>query len=103
MSEKFTPGPWEKEYSARRDEWEIYIDGDCIALASVYPNVPEYGANAALMAAAPDMYEALEKLINDLPDCTIDWARDGMGNTNANCIVNSRDNGKAALAKARGE
>ena len=53
--------------------------------------------------AAPDMFEALEKLINDLPDCTIDWARDGMGNTNANCIVNSRDSGKAALAKARGE
>ena len=103
MTEKFTPGPWTKMNAT--DVFEGYWNGrqvaDCMVDNDI--NYPQQKANAALIAAAPELYEALEKLINDLPDCTIDWARDGMGNTNANCIVNSRDKGKAALAKARGE
>ena len=109
MSEKFTPGPWEADFIDRDypsgdfGYWEVYCVPEDRALCDVHGALDRDAANAALIAAAPDLYEALEKLINDLPDCTIDWARDGMGNTNANCIVNSRDNGKAALAKARGE
>ena len=103
MNEKFTPGPWEKEYSARRDEWEIYIDGDCIALASVYPNVPEYAANAALIAAAPELYEALKfafPLFTHMPDCSQRITPDHACDCGYSEAISESG---AALAKAQGE
>ena len=43
------------------------------------------------------MREAAQALINNLPDCVIDWAREAISNTNAICIIEARDNLKAAL------
>lgn len=80
---KFTPGPWETHGS------HIYTpDGAIIAVihnpgskASDYPLV----ANRNLMAAAPDLLEALEAVISVADRKTVEF-----------------DKAHAALAKAKG-
>ncbi len=80
MTEKFTPGPWVKDYNgtighikstgvpernatptvARYDAFaELYTNG------RDWPSLPkaEEQANARLIAAAPDLYEALEAVL----------------------------------------
>ncbi|GEM_PF-3789187 len=46
-----------------------------------------------------DVAEKALSLARNLPDCTIDWARAGIGNSNANVIQHWRDELMAALAK----
>ena len=93
MNEKFTPGPWNTEYSYRKDWYEIYGDEGMIMIAAAFNCQHKLDrANAALIAAAPDMYEALENLleawdewgVSSFPDPFADMAR-------------------AALKKAKGE
>lgn len=64
MSEpKHTPGPWRQ----RDDPADWLIEGaDGALLAKAYTNVMAAGANAQLIAAAPELAEALETLL--------DWA-----------------------------
>jgi two-component SAPR family response regulator len=83
MNEKFTPAPWQvfrKESSVGCKEGqgiaELWRDGD------------ERKANAALIAAAPEMYEMLSKLSMQLTAI------------NAHKAVNDIEQ---LLAKARGE
>ena len=64
MTEKFTKGPWTARYDSQLQALiEIYNE-DRI-LVAVLPDrgtveaMPEIEANANLIAAAPDMYEAL--------------------------------------------
>ena len=97
MSEKFTKGPWKATYDSQlRAAIEIYNTEDRIMVA-VLPDrgtveaMPEIEANANLIAAAPDLYEALETTCEycigkEATDCPCEW-----------CIT-----GKA-LRKARGE
>lgn len=54
---KYTPGPWEVKFN----EWKNTIickEDNCIAEVSLYGDCSE--ANARLIAAAPEMYEALK-------------------------------------------
>lgn len=44
-----------------------------------------------------DLIEATTGLVSSLPDGLIDWARDGIGHTNANVIIHWRDKASAAL------
>ena len=60
-------------------------------------------ANACLIAHSLDVLKAASSLINQLPDCVIDWARDGIGHTQAACIIADRDTLRAVIAKAKGE
>ena len=62
--EKFTPGPWVAyPHLRRRNHTEISADNlPVISIASVYGVKNQKMANARLIAAAPDMYEALKKL-----------------------------------------
>lgn len=66
---KHTPGPWE-----RTGRLAVYGEGDFVAICSTryertadpaeYPwpsNIQESVANARLIAAAPEMYEMLER------------------------------------------
>jgi hypothetical protein len=80
---KFTPGPWEMG-----DDFQVQtVDKHGYEIAEMRIDVPEYEANARLIAAAPDLLEALENLENDsgsIPDHA--WQRV-----------------KAAIALARGE
>lgn len=92
MSDKMhTPGPW-KVAAASLDVWE---DGG-YTICEVYPpsaNSPEKVANARLIAAAPELLEALEMLMPQYPSR-------GM------CDEYDRamwENAEAAIAKATGK
>ena len=66
MSEKFTKGPWKATYDSQlRAAIEIYNTEDRIMVAALpdrgtIEEMSEIEANANLIAAAPDLYEALE-------------------------------------------
>jgi hypothetical protein len=70
MEAKFTPGPWHWQGQGRF--WEIYSGGTeltadgmicCINNPRETVTPEQRQANAALIAAAPDMYAALEKAL----------------------------------------
>jgi len=89
MSEKFTPGPW-----VRMNVTDVFTDGksgqqiaDCMPNIAV--SINELAANAALIAAAPELYEALE------------WAYRVHGEHGGPLGLGVAM--KAALEKARGE
>ena len=92
MSEGFTPGPWVVE---RAD------DAYCIANVGNLVIMPCAGkvkhdnaeADARLIAAAPDLLEALEMIVAEADSYT---ARTGKP------VYNWLDQARAAIAKARG-
>ena len=95
MNTKFTKGPWRAEQTIERDD--VFLD-ICAEDSSVVSDVGVNGAteeqrraNAALIASAPELYEALE---NALPYL---WSHKGQGARRAEEIA------EAALKKARGE
>lgn len=93
-----TPGPWmvTERNTGERSALLVSKD-DCMnfgAIAEVYPWNPggDPQANAHLIAAAPDLYEALHEILNYI------GGADGP-------LLDSyvMDRAEAALAKARGE
>lgn len=74
MTEKFTPGKWEieeHELSVKNCEmfgFRIKTDSKiiCAANSNELKNKPEMRANAALIAAAPEMYECICDALSDL-------------------------------------
>lgn len=82
---KATVGPWK----VRFNRWTADISGDGVGIAHIYDGVPrdKVKANAHMIAASPDLYEALCDMVSDresLSEATI-------------------ENARKALAKARGE
>lgn len=108
MSEtKFTPGPWGWVEQYRGGHaWlqsasEKFTIGNAIiddgsAYGEYPPRIAVNEANAHLIAAAPDLYEALERL---LPMAEDDCFQYGNSADEDEDIIFAR----AALAKARGE
>ena len=99
MSEKFTKGPWKATYDSQlQAAIEIYNTEDRVMVA-VLPDrgtieaMPEIEANANLIAAAPDMYDALECACDKY---CIGYAGDSLVKCE-DCVINK------ALRKARGE
>ena len=100
MSEpKFTKGPWKATYDSQlQAAIEIYNTEDRVMVA-VLPDrgtieaMPEIEANANLIAAAPDMYEALECACDKY---CIGYAGDSLVKCE-DCVI------LKALRKARGE
>ena len=88
-----TPGPW--SVSKRATLRVIAHDDNTIASTGCTDNLrDQWEANARLIAAAPDLLAALEKLYR--LHCGLDsWHEDAMSNTWASAI--------AAIAKAKGE
>lgn len=102
MSTQHTPGPWEivSDHKSPRIESD---HGEFVCVASVdaagfvglrFPNGGADGPDARLIAAAPDMYEALKAIIEDHDFCGDDW-----GDRRDAWIETAR----AALAKAEGK
>lgn len=60
---KFTPGPWRTERPDPDCNWLSVIIGDCKPIAEVTYDGLE-ASNAHLIAAAPELYQALEKAVN---------------------------------------
>ena len=91
MNEKFTPGPIQKEFN--NDAKWLLTDEDGYPIADVYGgDMITDEANANLFAAAPDMYEALDNLLEAWDEWGVSLFPDPFA-----------DMARAALAKARGE
>lgn len=102
MGHKFTPGPWEAERNS--SYWEVrphrkwnddhipYSIGDVCASEPGNPDGGLQEANARLIAAAPDLLEALEDMLEDFGLNYMDF--------DAYDAVTSK--AKAAIAKATG-
>lgn len=99
MSKKFTKGPWKAAYDPQlRALIQIYSTEAHLPVAvlpdrGTVESMPEIEANANLIAAAPDMYEALECACDKY---CIGYAGDSLVKCE-DCII------RTALRKARGE
>jgi len=98
-SNKWTPGPWKKQFEF--DYEPIYLVSEGNLIATVAPDnlqeaTEEFGevnlANARLIAAAPELYEALQGIL--------EIGKRDMSNPKYDGYFNTA---KEALAKARGE
>lgn len=78
MTPKFTPGPWgfsESELTAGR--FSIYHNGPLGYVGDNGLGTENARANARLIAAAPDLLDALRRLVHPMADDTdLDNARD---------------------------
>ena len=96
---KFTKGPWNRNiWTNGRRSIIKYTDASMTyarEVAEIWPthNEDEFLANQNLVAAAPEMYEALVEAIKELNDCAIAEHGEPYNNPRFNAI----------LAKARGE
>lgn len=95
----FTPGPWFADlHNERRDGGRFYVfitASGLVPVCAVTSGVEGYGrdegrANATLLAAAPDLYEALAGCIEHL-----EWSTPQGGQAHVDA--------QAALAKAQGK
>ncbi len=94
----FTKGQWLLDRDDRREEYMVYVPGTvigkrCIATVAFGYSEPadsEQHANAKLLAAAPELYEALNEL---LPHIKM------ISNEGWDAVATAR----AALAKVTGE
>ena len=111
MSEKFTPGPWKAMYDSQLQALIQIYSTEAHLPVAVLPDrgtveaMPEIEANAKLIAAAPDMYEALDHLLIAAQKVCDDFC------CGAGCSQDARDckleggliRAEIALRKARGE
>ncbi|GFM73801.1 hypothetical protein PSCICL_47930 [Pseudomonas cichorii] len=68
---KHTPGPWRHEGPDYFHDFNILSPCDSLAVAAVVSNMrelPEIAANAKLIAAAPELLEALIDLADDIAE-----------------------------------
>jgi hypothetical protein len=95
-----TPGPWSAGPVDIFGDVNITGPEDALAIAAVVSNMRPRGqviANARLIAAAPDLLAALEAILADVGDVSMDGYHEGVIHSDE---VNAA---RAALAKARGE
>jgi hypothetical protein len=91
-----TPGPWNIERPLLNDNIAITVDGivtaECLAVVLTGTReLPEDTANAHLIAAAPELLEALEALLADQETMREPYRNEAL------C-----ESARAAIAKARG-
>ena len=98
-----TPGPWEISLREMLDGWVIVVDRDGGIVANVNtetgPNIPPLvsrkmpaGANAALIAAAPEMLS----MLLELQECAGYWSE-------YDVPLGLKERLDTAIRKARGE
>ena len=95
MSVKYTPGPWR-----HNETWGLIMAGNDVEVAACHAGRGgDAKANAALIAAAPDLLEALKSMTEAFKsgtDC-VDPACECEGNEKPKAIVSQA---LAAIAKA---
>jgi len=99
-----TPGPWSTEslliFGAMKKVAPGYSFGDRVA--DVFGDNPDAEANARLIAAAPDLLDALDSLVEELRGMETQGdidEYDEQGYDLASCVRGAR----AAIDKARGD
>ena len=110
--QKHTPGPWEAEWHRKYKQWNVFPESGK-AVVSVTDLCGEYSkeeteANARLIAAAPDLLEALKAIVSNQIRCLEDnplmkkesrpypWVEMDIHRSDL-------DAARAAIAKATGE
>ena len=108
---QFTPGPWATNI-ARLSDGSICVahvagERDLVSLAQLsYHGEEQTVANANLMRAAPELYEALRDAANDLQNLATRELEHGSSAEmiRRQAVIQGRANAAfAVLAKARGE
>ena len=108
---EFTQGPWkvEKELFAKSYQWLISYDakdkGRGIAIAETIGATGKELANARLIAAAPNLYAELEKLIDEIETLMSDSDAMPYSSLHIICeegLMPNTKTARAVLAKARG-
>lgn len=99
--EKFTPGPWKLVEVGDKCKKLIPVKDDCSILTVKHEDDSVFGAvyieaDAHLIAAAPDMYAALEKAVSDYGNNGGPWSVPREPGTWIEMA-------QSALSKARGE
>ncbi len=98
LKNQFTPGPWRIAFETRI-EYGPYVAGKGFAVAEVFRDpvetgMPEeYKANARLIAAAPDLLDATQAVLDKLENMTT-------AEFSAGADKEVRENLAAAIAKA---
>ena len=93
MSEaKHTPGPW------LADGASVYEERDDFSVICNFwsSSLPEWEANARLIAAAPDLLEALEQLVIEYDDVEL-------ADAEPSSLTAAFNAARAAIAKAKGK
>jgi hypothetical protein len=96
MTAQFTPGPWDALPKA--DYVHVAGKGHVAKITNPWNNRAEREANAHLIAAAPELYAALEEISQGAGA----FNRDPLKHAE-NVIEEAKATALAALAKARGE
>lgn len=92
---KWTPGPWSIDKG--------YIVSEDLIIATIFPHFSEADkANAHLIAAAPDLYEALDRAAQHYHGTTEEYPHRYYASFMECPAERCREN-NAALARARGE
>ncbi len=95
METKHTPGPWKRAHHGHYNQIQIYTKNIYHPLA-VVQNQEDMQANARLIAAAPDMLEALAAMVDM-------FERHIEGRSGPDDASNRWDMARAAIAKAEGK
>lgn len=113
MTEKFTletmktthtPGPWEADVHMGRDGFTIadMIEPSICEMVSSH-SPEEVKANAHLIAAAPDLLDALDRLVEDLIEAHADELDNDHHGDGPSCLYcRNIARARAAIAKAGG-
>ena len=99
MTEKFTPGPWFTHPSTVSEGSYVIESRELPILASTFNWPKNAEANAHLIAAAPELYEALEDVYRYISPM-LSWRDDAHQNTHFQIVLQKIS---TALSKARGE
>ena len=82
-----TPGPWKIDPVPPLAVIADNEDGDGIATLEGDAGFPEIHANARLIAAAPDLLEALKEAIEELNQCCSDAHGEDYNNPKFNAVL----------------
>ena len=108
---EFTPGPWvlRNDYVGVADDSDTQSYGMLLLIAAIdrFDFEPQWKANAQLIAAAPELYRALDEAVKDLVAYQVNARIASRYNSRwegvSELVQPTIDSGRAALAKARGE
>lgn len=103
MTTKHTPGPWRTDGSIEAEDLDIVSDEGRIAMMDVSRQTgwskPVMNANARLIAAAPELLEALSNILHEVTHDIAGLPRDEL----LDVVSTVRELAASAIAKAMEE
>lgn len=88
MQSSFTPGPWRAEPTGPWDGWEVVAkDGATVCNGLGSQREPIRAANARLIAAAPELLEALQRLSDQCTRLRMAWQLESDAERTARVVI----------------